>query len=291
VTQTLDEMNWPRHNRSMKRFVKQMVDGLSYELRRKLDAQPLAPEGSRFQPFVDKVRLADVEFLFWVADGTAAQWYRPADHRGFAEHTETARLLRPGDRVLEIGSHHGFTAMLLSQLVGKDGFVLAVEPSRFNAMIACAQVGLNGVTNCRVLHAAASDTEGVTRISLESNATVIGMDRTDGIEVPAVTVDELDAQFGPFDVLKVDVEGYEGQVLQGARAVLRRRPRVLLELHSPHLPSFGTSAEEVLALLGPDSRGTFVTRQARDRVHPFAARSLPADDIVNLFLDTRPSVA
>jgi FkbM family methyltransferase len=57
--------------------------------------------------------------------------------------------------VLEIGAHHGFTAMLLSKLVGEQGFVLSVEPSPFNAMMATAQIGLNRAANCRVLQAAA----------------------------------------------------------------------------------------------------------------------------------------
>ena len=101
---------------SMKRFIKHGLGYLGFELHRK-GSFPLNSGG--FQPFVEKVSLAGVEFSFWVGDLTGVQWYNPIDHQGFAEHVETARLIRPGDRVLEIGSHHGFTAMLLSQLVGK----------------------------------------------------------------------------------------------------------------------------------------------------------------------------
>jgi FkbM family methyltransferase len=263
----------------MRRFIKQTLGRHGYELHRKGFR-----DSESFQPFVEKVSLAGVEFSFWVGDNTGVQWYDPAEHKDFAEHVETARLVRPGDRVLEIGSHHGFMAMLLSQLVGKEGFVLAVEPSPFNAMMASAQVGLNAATNCRIMQAAASDRKGTTKISFESNAAVT--DSSNGIDVPTVTADELDTTFGPFDVLKIDVEGFEGQVLAGASALLRRSPRIILELHSPHLAPFGSTIDGVLRLLGPSYRGTFVTRRERDRIHPFPAQSIPADDIVNLFLQT-----
>ena len=58
----------------------------------------------------------------------------------------TARLIQPGDKVLDIGAHHGLEAMLFSKLVGERGFVLAIEPIPFNTMMAWAQVGLNGAT-------------------------------------------------------------------------------------------------------------------------------------------------
>jgi len=151
-------------------------------------------------------------------------------------------------------------------------------------MIASAQVVLNAATNCRVLQAAASDRKGKTKISFESNAMVT--DSSDGIDVPTVTADELDSTFGPFDVLKIDVEGFERQVLAGASALLRRSPRIILELHSPNLTPFDSTIDSVLGLLGPSYHGTFITRNERDRIHPFSVQSIPVNDIVNLFLET-----
>ena len=237
-----------------------------------------------FQPFVEEVSLAGVTFAFWVGDVTAQKWYNPAEHQSFSEHTETARLIRPGDRVLEIGSHHGFTAMLLSKLVGNAGFVLAVEPSPFNAIMTSAQVTLNRARNCHVIQAAASDRKGRTKISTQSNSRVTDSDH--GIEVPTVRVDDLDAEFGPFDVLKVDVEGFEQQVLKGASALLSRLPRIMLELHSPYLSEFGSSIEGVLNMLSSRYRGSFVPRNAREQVYSYPAQCVPLDDVVNLFLQT-----
>jgi FkbM family methyltransferase len=261
----------------MKRFIQHVLDRFGFDLHRR------RPEAPAFRPYVEQVSLVGVGFSFWVGDPIGEKWYKPEEHSGFAEHTETARLIRPGDKVLEIGTHHGFYAMLLSKLVGDGGFVLGVEPSPFNALMASAQIGLNRAANFRVLHAAASDRKGNVRISEESNAVVTESDR--GIEVPAITVDELDSMFGPFNVLKVDVEGFERQVLAGAAKLLQRRPLIFLELHSPLLPQFGSTIESVLDLIGPPYQGTFVPRGTRHQVHAFPAKTLPRDDIVNLFLE------
>jgi FkbM family methyltransferase len=263
----------------MKRLIKQSLSHFGFELRRK-GLSAVASE--QFQPFVEKVSIAGVEFSFWVGDSVGMEWYEPAVHQSLSEHSETARLVRLGDRILEIGAHHGFTAMLLSKLVGDEGFVLAVEPSPFNAMMAWAQIGLNAVVNCRVIQAAASDHAGSARISFQSNSTVT--DSVEGMKVDTVTADELDSAFGPFDVLKIDVEGFERQVLAGASTLLRRRPRIILELHSAQLSAFGSSIGDVLNLLGPSYSGTFVPRSARDSVHVFSTDKIPHDDIVNLFL-------
>jgi FkbM family methyltransferase len=263
----------------MKKIIKQGLSHLGFELHRK--GLPTA-SSLNFQPFIQNVSFVGVEFSFWVGDSTGNEWYAANVHESLSENTETARLIRRGDRILEIGAHHGFTAMLLSKLVGKEGFVLAVEPSPFNAMMASAQIGLNAATNCRVIQAAASDMQGRTRVSLESNSMVTASET--GIEVTAVTIDELDSTFGPFDVLKIDVEGFERQVLAGASTVLARGPRIMLELHTPLLSRFGSTAKSVLGLLGSSYNGTFVPRNARDRVCVFSPEKIPNDEIVNLFL-------
>lgn len=258
----------------VKQFIQDTIGRFGYELHRKRPA---------FQPYVQQVPLAGVTFQFWVGNATGKEWYDPDVQNRHAEHTETARLVAPGDRVLEIGAHHGFISMLLSKLVGERGSVLAVEPSPFNAMMATAQVGLNRAGNCQVLWAAVSDRKGIAKLSRDLvNEQVT--EAPDGIEVPTITADELDSTFGPFNVLKVDVQGFEYQVLRGAKELLLRRPKLLLELHGREITKYGYSAPDVLSLLDPSYKGTFVSWPERGRVHAFPAETFGMDDFVNLFL-------
>ena len=99
-----------------------------------------------------------------------------------------------------------------------------------------------------------------------------------------MTADELDATFGPFDVLKIDVQGFEYQVLRGAENLLRRSPRMVLELHGQQIGDYGHTAKEVLALLDSRYTGTFVSWDARDKVYPFPDGRFNPEEIVSLFL-------
>jgi hypothetical protein len=52
--------------------------------------------------------------------------------------------------------------------------------------------------------------------------------------------------------VKVDVEGFEYQALQGAQSVLSQRPKLAVELHTDKLSKYGASLEEVLSTIGLD---------------------------------------
>jgi FkbM family methyltransferase len=234
-------------------------------------------------PFVQKAEMPGVAFQYWVADEIAEAWYRPEGLRKLAEVGEIKHLIQPGDRVLEIGSHHGIFMLILSRLVGSEGLVVSVEPHPFNAMVANAQIALNQLHNCRLIQAAASDRPGILQLSNDSNGSIV---RSEGIQVPAITGDELDAQFGPFTVLKIDVEGYEAVVLDGCRKILSRAPRISIEVHSPVLPSFGVTVNQVLERIPERYHGTMILRSDW-AVQPFCRESLPPDHIANLFLRPR----
>jgi FkbM family methyltransferase len=264
----------------LKRLINRAAGLFNLEIRRK--AQPVQQQSTNFQPYVKQIAVAGVEFLFWVADETGEDWYCPADFPTLSEHAETAKLIRPGDRVLELGSHHGFTTLMIAKMVGPSGFVLGVEPSPFNAMVACAQCGLNETKNCKILQLAASDDVGVINISSYSNAVVAA---GGAIAVHSTTANRLDEQYGPFDVIKVDVEGFERQVLCGASQILKRAPRIILELHTPYLAPFNSTMQSVLNTVDPSRyNGTFITRRERMCVMQFDPGKLPEDDITNLFL-------
>jgi len=55
------------------------------------------------------------------------------------------------------------------------------------------------------------------------------------------------------DLVKIDVDGFECSVLRGASQVMRRHPKVAIEVHPCWLPRYGSSASEVVALLSLDS--------------------------------------
>jgi FkbM family methyltransferase len=73
------------------------------------------------------------------------------------------------------------------------------------------------------------------------------------IKVPMRVLDEELAEISDVGVLKMDCEGFEYDILKGARHVLKRHhPRLFVELHPETLQKFGHSTQEVVELLGRD---------------------------------------
>jgi FkbM family methyltransferase len=187
-----------------------------------------------------RVRLADP-----LAEGWYDQdWQEP---RALAFLRERG-VLREGARVFDLGAHQAVIALMLSREVGPGGQVVAVEAEPHNAQVALANRDLNDARNLEVLHAAGSDRPGIVSFAEGLNGRIDEHTSAGNVEVPAVTVDHLAREYGPPQLVMIDVEGFEGRVLEGARGVLESGTSAfLVEVHE-ELPEFGGSAEAVLAL-------------------------------------------
>jgi FkbM family methyltransferase len=242
-------------------------------------------------PYVQSYKVQDCNFDLWIVDETGRTWYPPGDRDRVAELVELARLVQPGDRVLELGTHHGFYAMFLSRLVGSEGYVLGIEASPPNAQIAQSQVTLNNLGNvCMVKNFAASDSPGTVSITKRSCASVVSKSEVETIDVEAVTGDMFAKEYGPFNVLKLDVEGFEGQVLSGCKEILSSKPKLAIELHVPILHQYQTSVEEIFRLIGIENyEGVIIERSNKYQSKSFSVDSIP-NDIVNLLLRPKANV-
>lgn len=148
-------------------------------------------------------------------------------------------LTRPGDHVLDLGANIGFHTLALARKVGPAGQVTSVEPQRHCFQLLCANVVLNQMPQVHCLRAAVGDAPGSCRVPLNdpaarlnAGATEVSLDAGDGPTdtVPLMTVDSL--ALPRCDLIKVDTEGFEDRVIQGAGATLERfRPVLYIEVH------------------------------------------------------------
>jgi len=198
----------------------------------------------RYQPGRSVSRLATVtgdqfdvdlsSFLEWQL------WAFGSYERHFAE--LFGRLVRPGDRCVDVGANIGVHTVRLARLVGPGGSVIAIEPDPDVAGRARRNIALNGLGNARVINAAASDQAGETWLyrpdSADTNRARASLLRHPyltgtAVTVPVVTVDA--ACDGPVALIKIDVEGHEAAVVRGAAAVIARdQPAVIFE-YAPQL--------------------------------------------------------
>jgi FkbM family methyltransferase len=161
---------------------------------------------------------------------------------------------RDRHRLLDVGAFHGLFALAFCQ--DRPGAeAVAVEPSPLAWEVLESNVRRNPGARITPVRAAAGASHGALAMRyswhhLEASPGAEG--DPEAVQVPLRTLDGLCAELGfrP-DALKVDVEGYEMAVLQGARRLLREdRPVLFLEVHPHRLRELGTSMAEVARLLG-----------------------------------------
>jgi FkbM family methyltransferase len=174
----------------------------------------------------------------------------PLDHvqgfamvRGLLEASVQEALRRTvarGSVVYDAGANLGFFTLLAARFTGPRGRVEAFEPLPASAAAVRANAALNGFSHVTVHQAALGrETERGDFLALaepsQSHLSGRGRhpDTREVLEVDVVALDDLLARgHPPPDVIKIDVEGSEIDVLEGARDVLRQHaPAVVCELH------------------------------------------------------------
>jgi len=136
------------------------------------------------------------------------------------------QLIDPGMIVVEVGANIGAHTVFLAQAVQPDGFVFAFEPQRLIFQTLCANLALNSIANVHASQVAVGDTCGdilvpVLDANKDNNFGGLELGQHEfGERVPLVTLDSLN--LSRCDFIKVDVEGMEKSVLDGAAATIAR---------------------------------------------------------------------
>lgn len=199
---------------------------------------------STFKPYVRTLRPAGVTIKVPIVDLFSEDWY--GDWLDTSSELEWIKrtLLEPGDIVADCGANIGFTSAFFARCVGPAGRVYAFEPVPRNARAAARSAELNDIRNLVVVNAAVGSTRGAVTVSTGFGNAVVDPAGGD-LRVPVVTLDD---QFGGRkpDFVKIDVEGYELQVLRGAGTLLSSRPKLAIEIHCSAL---ARPVEEVAAIL------------------------------------------
>lgn len=151
-----------------------------------------------------------------------------------------SRVVRPGMRVIDIGAHGGFYALLLAKLVGASGTVVAFEPLPANFRMLKENVAMNALSNVTIERSAVCDHSGQFELEVpDVDAGALAGPMEDSEKTKAMTVScvSLDDYFSlqrvQTDFIKMDVEGAEGDVLDGAKDTLMHyHPTMMIELHN-----------------------------------------------------------
>jgi len=127
-----------------------------------------------------------------------------------------------GDIVFDIGAYVGDTALWFSKAVGPQGKVYAFEPEPGNFEKLKANLERNNVTNVIPLQLALSENEGEMQVASAGGSSIMTQART-GTSVKVTTIDKFVGanKLPRVDFIKMDVEGHELKVLEGAHETIK----------------------------------------------------------------------
>ena len=162
------------------------------------------------------------------------------------------RLIEPGDTFVDVGANLGLHTLAAARAMRGEGRVHAFEPYEPTVRLLRESLVINGLAGFVEVHqAAVADGPGEQRLflgSVSGHHSLFPLPEMPGVQpasvdVPVVQLDAVLGDDSPVDLMKVDVEGAELQVIDGARSAIERSPEIALivEFGPSHLARAGQS--------------------------------------------------
>ena len=150
-----------------------------------------------------------------------------------------ARRVARGAVCVDVGAQAGYFTVLMADLAGPEGRVHAVEPLPSNVALLTSNVALNGLSARVSVHAVALGRDDGGEIAVRPaypgsmNAARVPDGTPDAPRVPTTTLDRLLGDLPRLDVVKIDAEGAEHAIIEGADTLLaRHRPLLVAEFNA-----------------------------------------------------------
>jgi len=162
--------------------------------------------------------------------------------KSFAQYGEYAeseisvfkRLINEGDCVIDVGACVGSHTVPFCHMVGKQGIVLAFEPEKMAFFALCGTMALNNFKQALCFQQAVGGKEDIIKVPELDEHVVTNFGGTDlrleqvgfYYNVPVTTIDSL-LRETKIHFIKIDVEGMELDVIQGAIQTIKKYKPIL----------------------------------------------------------------
>ena len=181
-----------------------------------------------------------------------------------------ARNVKRGMTAIDVGANFGYYSLLLAELVGTRGELIAVEPNPHAADFLRRSVELNGLLGRTRIETSALGATISGEASLyvphsePKNAQIVSemfqSRPQDGvlIKVPVTTLDGMSAACSRVDFIKIDAEGAEEVILEGmAETIARHKPMLVVEFNPARYADASGFLERLAGIYGAMRRLDF----------------------------------
>jgi FkbM family methyltransferase len=205
---------------------------------------------------------------------------RAVIRRGHWEPEETEafiRCLKPVAFVVDVGANFGHYAMVAGSAVGPDGRVIGFEPHGATFTLLSENCALQPYANITPVRAGVAAKNGEMALTGDSAnpgghsfvaANVYGTGATE--RVPVYTLDSYIADHGEgrkLDLIKIDVQGLEGQVIRGATTTIERdRPVIFVEVSPVPMKNAGEDYRDLLRFFEQRDYAVHLIPETRGRL-------------------------
>jgi FkbM family methyltransferase len=175
--------------------------------------------------------------------------------------------LKKGDYFVDVGANIGFLSLASSKIVGINGAVKSFEPVIDTYKILKKNVLINQISTIELFHCAlGSRVEEVTIYPEKSNrggASILNHISKNGEKVNVRRLDDFN--FIKVNMIKIDVEGYEFEVLKGSEQTIKKHKPVLIIEYSIDRDNLGDPTEMYSWLLDLDIYHFYKLKRGKER--------------------------
>jgi len=199
-----------------------------------------------------RIRQKDFFLRFYPSSVSRVLWVDA--HRGRTTYSHDEKFfrayLKTGDVVIDVGANIGYFSLLSAALVGPTGQVYAIEAHPQISRFLQGNVKANKFENVEVHNCALGNKTGTVCLSdqKKDDRNMVVKDRP-GLEVPLKKLDDLKITDQNINLLKIDVEGYEKFVLEGAVELLPRVQCIYFETCDVFSTEFGYTSTQLCQII------------------------------------------
>ena len=168
--------------------------------------------------------------------------------------------VKKGDKIIDIGANIGTITLTCSKKTSNEGQVYSIEPNPNTFKFLEKNILLNKVSNVKLFNYAVGDKSGLVDFSIirsDGQSKIIENEfindpvvlKGKKIQVPVISIDNLIKDESIFSLIKIDVEGYEKFVIQGAKNIIKNTKCIYFEVVEKNYKKYGYTAKEIYDLL------------------------------------------